>query len=38
MKEIINITCEANELKKASNLQRRFTKKKFRICRGKIVA
>ena len=37
MKEIKNIKCEVNELKKASNLQRRFLKKKFRICRGKLV-
>ena len=38
MKEIKNIKCEVNELKKASNLQRRFLKKKFKICRGKLVA
>ena len=38
MKEIKNIECEVNELKKASNLQRRFLKKRFRICRGKLVA
>ena len=38
MKEIKNIKSEVNELKKASNLQRRFWKKKFRICRGKVVA
>ena len=38
MKEIKNIKSEVNELKKASNLQRRFLKKKFRICRGKLVA
>ena len=38
MKEIKNITCEVNELKKASNLQWRVLKKKFRKCRGKLVA
>ena len=38
MKEIKNIECEMNELKKASNLQRRFLKEKFRICRGMLVA
>ena len=38
MKEIKNIKSEVNELKKVSNLQRRFLKKKFRICRGKLVA
>ena len=39
MKEIKNIKSEVNELKKKSlNLQRRFLKKKFRICRGKLVA
>ena len=32
MKEIKNITSEMNELKKASNLQRRFLKKKFKLC------
>ena len=36
MKEIKN-KCEVNELKKASNLQRRFLKKKFRKCRGKLA-
>ena len=29
-REIKNIKCEINELKKTSNLQRRFLKKKFR--------
>ena len=38
LKEIKNIKCQVNELKKASNLQRRFLKKKLRICRGKLVA
>ena len=38
MKEIKNIKSEVNELKKVSNLQRRFLKQKFRICRGKLVA
>ena len=32
MKEIKNIKSEMNELKKASNLQRRFLKKKFKLC------
>ena len=36
MKEIKN-KCEVNELKKASDLQRRFLKKKFRKCRGKLA-
>ena len=35
MKEIKS---EVNELKKALNLQRRILKKKFRICRVKLVA
>ena len=38
MKEVKNIKSEMNELKKASNLQRRFLKKKFRLCTGKLVA
>ena len=38
MKETKNIKIEVNELKKALNLQRRFLKKKFRTCRGKLVA
>ena len=38
MKEIKNTKCEVNELKKASDLQRRFLKKKFRKCGGKLVA
>ena len=38
MKEIKNIKSEMNELKKTSNLQRRFLKKKFRLCTGKLVA
>ena len=38
MKEMKKIKSEVNELQKASNLQRRFLKKKFRMCRGKLVA
>ena len=38
MKQRKHIKSEVNELKKASNLQRRFLEKKFRICRGKLVA
>ena len=38
MKEIKNIKSKVNELKKPPNLQRRFLKKKFRICRRKLVA
>ena len=38
MKKIKNIKSKVNELKKPSNLQRRFLKKKFRICRRKLVA
>ena len=39
MKKIKDIKNEVNELrKKALNLQRRFLKKKFRSCRGKLIA
>ena len=38
MKEIKNIECEVNELKKSIEFTEEVLEEKFKICRGKLVA